>query len=408
MPRTKKVHHMGEYCCKNCFSDYAIKNFIELIDSVGICDYCGCKNVHICGVKEVGEFIMEGVDRHYEDAAKSVGYESAEGGYLLPTSDIYDILNYEEDIFADSLDDPTLLLKDLVSWDGTPYVRKDPYGPPSGDPDEITYWDDFCKIVKSEQRFTTFLTLDQSDQYDPGKPATFLFHLAKTFMPDLINTLPSGTLIYRGRIGKEGRKFKHNDITSPPPDCSKNNRMSPAGISFFYGGMDPETCIHELRPDVNEIIIVGKFEVIQPLFILDLSIKFEGRKSIFDPDYSFYYEELFKPFLLHFIGDISKPIRRTDNELEYVPAQIFTEFIKTINFRSHYLHYDQNGKEADVFLNGIMFRSSLKEEGLNIVLFRGPNISATRREDRNQPWLLYKGNKVYEVKKISVDSKEKK
>lgn len=399
---------MGEYCCKSCFSDYSIKEFIELNGSVGTCDYCDSKNIHICGVKEVGEFIMEGVGRYYEDAANSVSYESAEGGYLLPTSDIYDILRYDEGIFGDALDDPTPLLEDLVSWDGTPYVRRDPYGPPSGDPEEIGYWDDFCEIVKSKQRFTTFLKSAQFPQDDPSKPGTFLFHLAKTFMPDLIHTLPSGTLIYRGRIGKEGRKFKHVDITSPPPEYSKNHRMSPAGIPFFYGGMDPETCIHELRPDVNEIIIVGRFEVIQPLFILDLSIKFEKPKSIFDPDYSFYYEEVIKPFLLHFIGDISKPIRRTDNELEYVPAQIFTEFIKTINFRSHYLHYDQNGKKADVFLNGIMFRSSLKEKGLNIVLFRGPDISATRRGNKNQPWLLYKGNKVYEVTKIFVDSKKKK
>jgi len=397
---------MGEYCCEDCFSDYAIKHFIKLNDSVGTCDYCGSKNIHVCGVKKVGEFIMEGIDRYYEDAANSVSYESAEGGYLLPTSDIYDILNHEQGIFGDALNDPTPLLEDLVSWDGTPYVRKDPYGPPSGDPEEIGYWDDFCETVKSKHRFTTFLKSEQSHQDDPSKPGTFLFHLAKTFMPDLIHTLPSGTLIYRGRIGREGRKFKHIDITSPAPEYSKNNRMSPAGISFFYGGMDPETCIHELRPDVNEIIIVGTFKLIQPLFILDLSVKFEEWKSIFDPDYSLDYEEFYKPFLLHFIADISKPIRRTDNELEYVPAQIFTEFIKTINFRSDYLHYDQNGKEADVFLNGIMFRSSLKEGGLNIVLFRGPDISATRRGDRNQPWLLYKGYKGYRVAKISIDSNE--
>jgi hypothetical protein len=56
---------MGEYCCKNCFSDHAIKDFIELNDSVGTCDYCASENVHICGVKEVGEFIMEGVGRYY-------------------------------------------------------------------------------------------------------------------------------------------------------------------------------------------------------------------------------------------------------------------------------------------------------------------------------------------------------
>jgi len=385
---------MGEYCCKNCFSDYAIKDFIESNDNVGTCDYCGSENIHICSVTEVGEFIMEGIDRYYEDAANSVSYESAEGGYLLPTKDIYEILNYEEEIFGDALDDPTSLLHDLVSSDGTPYVKKDPYGPLPGDPEEIGYWDDFCETVKRKDRFTTFLKPGRSSQRDPSKPSTFLFGLAKTFLPELIHILPPGTLIYRGRIGKEGQTFEHCEITSPPPEYSKNNRMSPAGISFFYGGLDPETCIHELRPDVNEIIIVGTFELIQPLFVLDLSEKFNKWKSIFDPGYSRYYEEFYKPFLRHFIGDISKPIRRTDNELEYVPAQIFTEFIKKINFRRQYLNLDENGKPTDVFLDGIMFRSSLKEGGINIVFFRGPDISAAGREDKNQPWLLYKGSGI--------------
>jgi len=36
------------------------------------------------------------------------------------------------------------------------YVRKDPYGPISGDPEEIRYWANFCKTAKNKQRFTFF------------------------------------------------------------------------------------------------------------------------------------------------------------------------------------------------------------------------------------------------------------
>ena len=126
----------NNYCCINCFCDAEIKRFIESDEKIGNCDYCQSRKVHICSVNDVGDFIMEGFLRHYDDAANQVGYCYSDGGYQLPTSDIADILLYQEEIFGEGIADPNTLLKDLVINDGTPYVRKDPYGPPSGDPDE--------------------------------------------------------------------------------------------------------------------------------------------------------------------------------------------------------------------------------------------------------------------------------
>ena len=83
---------MDNYCCINCFSDSEIKRFIESEKEVGDCDYCGSQDVHVREVEKVGSFIMEGVLRHYEDAANQVSYISSEGGYQLPTSDIHEII----------------------------------------------------------------------------------------------------------------------------------------------------------------------------------------------------------------------------------------------------------------------------------------------------------------------------
>src|SRR5262249_49317433 len=154
------------------------------------------------------------------------------------------------------------------------------------------------------------------------KPANFLFYLAEHFIPSLITILQPTTKIFRARIESGNKSFGHLDLTSPPSEFSKNNRMSPAGIAFFYGAMEPETAIHEVRPELNENVIVGEFEVLKKLFILDLTEEVESPRSIFDPDYSFHYEEFFKPFLAHFGKEISKHVRRTDNEIEYVPTQV--------------------------------------------------------------------------------------
>ncbi len=395
---------MNNKCCTNCFSEFEIINFIESEGVIGDCDYCHSRNVNICDVVDVGSFIMEGVERHYEDAANQVGYDSSEGGYLLPTQDIAEILLEEKDIFGESLDDPYPMLEDLVSNDGTPYVRKDPYGPPSGDPEEIRYWGNFCKTVKTKQRFTTFLSSEDEDQYDHSQPKNFLFHLAHNFMPTLIDVLQPRTKVYRARINNENRKLLYEDLTSPPPQRSRNSRMSPAGISFFYGGLTPEVCIHEVRPSVAENVIVAEFEVIQELFVLNLATAFEARRSIFDPEYSFSYDEYFKPFLEHFVGDISKPIRKTDNEIEYVPTQVLTEFIKAINFKTHYYLPDSNGNGSDIFIDGVLFKSSVMKDGINLVLFRGPEISTTDSANSKGAWLFYKGKKTHQVTGIRVNS----
>jgi hypothetical protein len=230
------------------------------------------------------------------------------------------------------------------------------------------------------------------------------FHLAKHFVSDLITILSPTTRVFRARIEEKNKIFGHIDLTSPPIEYSKNNRMSPAGISFFYGGMEPETCIHEVRPDIGENIVVAEFEVLQNLIVLNLCPEVESPKSIFDPDYGFSYEEFFKPFVIHFCKEISKHVRRNDNEIEYVPTQVVTEFLKTINCKDSYLYLNENNEEADVFLNGILFESSVNKNGRNLVLFRGPDISTETRETESNPWLLFKNKKTYQVTEIRISS----
>jgi len=394
---------MYRFCCTECFSITDIRQFIVDEELTGTCDYCFSENVQICNVNDVRDFILEGFHRHYEDAAESVGYESAEGGYLLATSDMPDILNEEEDIFGEALEDPMNLLKDIATFDGTPYVSKDPYGPPSGDTDEIHYWSKFRKIIKNDRRFTIFLNQDEQP-YNLEDPGNLLKHLANKFLPELITFLPQGEKIYRARIKKEKKKFEHKDLTSPPTYLTVNNRMSPAGISFFYGAKDSDTCINEVRPSVSESVVVGEFEVLKNLLVLDLSMKIEVRLSIFNPDYSFDYEERFKPFLRHFVSDIAKPIRASDQDIEYAPTQVFTEFVRSTNFKENWLLPGENNEPADVYLDGLMFRSSLKDRGINVVLFRGPEISIENPEKGKSAWLLYRGKREYIVQKTEVKS----
>ena len=66
---------------------------------------------------------------------------------------------------------------------------------------------------------------------------------------------------------------------------------------------------------------------------------------------------LIAPFICK---DLSKPLRRFDTELEYVPTQLICEYCKL--------------NQAD----GIMFASSLHPQGQNIVLFDPKDAKCTK------------------------------
>ena len=397
-------------CCVNCFSESEIINFITGNNKNGDCDYCKSINVNICNVKEVGDFVWTGLQRYYEDAAESVGYCSSEGGYLLPTNSIDELLINDLIIFGDDLDDPRKLIEDLVTNDGTPYVRKSPYGPPSGQPDEIDHWNNFCELVKSEQRFTALVKISENEKTFEKHPFDFLDEFVGYNCDLLIGYLYPGQKIFRARIYNEDMALNHGSLTSLPPNKTRNNRMSPAGISFFYGGMDSDVCIGEVRPSVGDDVVVAEFEVLKQISVLDLSIDIKESISIFSEDYSFEYEEFIKPFLRHFSKNISRPIRSNDSDIEYVPTQIFTEFLKIRTFNPFpffdTLEDPQETDQDKIKFKGMKFKSSLHEGGVNIVLFQGPSIS-TEDPDDEKATLLYKGYKKYCITSLKTFFEEK-
>ena len=111
------------------------------------------------------------------------------------------------------------------------------------------------------------------------------------------------------------------------------------------------------------------------------------------------------PFLRHFVADIARPIRPHEADILYVPTQVFTEFIRFHSFQEPFIPNvfgDQTARISESFnIDGIMFPSSLRTGGTNIVLFRGPDISVSRRARAGDAWLRYHRNGTYVVRGIT-------
>jgi hypothetical protein len=152
------------------------------------------------------------------------------------------------------------------------------------------------------------------------------------------------------------------NLGPPPSDRAVNSRMSPAGISLFYGAMNQRTARAETFGPVPgsfpEHGTIASWTSTRPLLVLDLTKRLDA-PSFYNADASFSYDEV--GFLYDFIADITQPIERDGREhIEYVPSQIVTEYFRT-SFRA------LGGQRLD----GIIYPSARTKRGKCIVIFVG-------------------------------------
>jgi hypothetical protein len=181
----------------------------------------------------------------------------------------------------------------------------------------------------------------------------------------VMRSLPVGTELFRARIcdsRSELQDFYKNPFqhVGPPPKNKPRpaGRMNAEGVAVFYGAMDEETCLAEMRPALTNEIAIITLETTAPLRILDFSLleRAHGTLSYFDPDYTEQVEK--HAFLRHIHRLISQPVV-PKREADYLITQAMSEYLA---------HVHQNP------FDGILFASAQRENGTNIVLFAKPDL----------------------------------
>ena len=359
-----------KYVCAECFSDYAIKEFIEQNAFSEKCSYCSNESDEpiAAPLEEVIDFIREGLEMEWDNPVNCVGWESAEGGWMgARVIDSYELLTEEIEELQDTNQN---VLDDIIYILDQEWCQRDPYGLPDEEALFLS-WTDFADQVKHHTRYI-FLRQKEEEEF-PHDLDIIPVHkmldrlseeLSNLEEENLLTMLRVGSKIFRTRIHDQGVLLsKATEIGTVPVESAKySNRMSPAGIPMFYGSLDPETALKETIVDsdigVGRIASIGHFNIIKQLEVLDLTQDHEI-PSIFDTNRSYLRSSLI--FLRNFEKEISKPIEKDGAEhIEYVPTQVFTEYIR-------HLYGDQSGNRLD----GILYRSSKNEGGVCCVLFIG-------------------------------------
>ncbi|QNM82398.1 RES family NAD+ phosphorylase [Sphingomonas sabuli] len=352
--------------CSKCIAEDVLAAEIRSVGRSAECDYCGQQRRRTVTI----EWLATRVDPVFQAV---VG--PAREGFIMrggrpdfgPDGDPPSVLMNEmiEAEYESIGEDIVSELSGRHGWDvhdgGYDYYdqSQDSYAIQDADSGILRHrWNRFCEDLKQERRF--FI--------DDGAAV-----LDEVLGPLVDGNWPHGGAIrtlgeddatryvYRARPANDDAACRPifeqrlNRLAAPPPGVAGGGRMNAPGISVFYGAFDAETCVAELRVPVGGAAIVGRFEIIRPLRVLDLT-RLEAaqrRLSYFEED----FERLrsYASFLRGFHDEIKKPVLPERETLEYLPTQVVAEYLWT---------------RVDPPFDGLVFGSAQISGGRsNLVLF---------------------------------------
>lgn len=228
-------------------------------------------------------------------------------------------------------------------------------------------WERFCHTVKHRRRY---LFIHDTYKWADEIPVSQVLEElgAVVVRRELVRKLPSETIIFRMRIRtRYGRPSGPLELGPPPIRHTVANRMSPAGISLFYGALDASTAWDETfsikrSPSRTrrkyDYGTLAQWKANRELRLLDLA-RLPEAATLEGTNQAWYRDEV--PFLAAFKESICKPVVLDGREhTDYVPTQIISEYFR-------HAFFDQGGD----LLDGILYPSSMNNGGTCVVLFIG-------------------------------------
>ena len=357
----REMHYISsdKFVCSSCANEKYLKHLIMNQGERRTCNFCG--RIKKCiPLNDILELVYTYLYDEYSLADEVFMYDSSEGGLQGPTKECDQILLQDlsfmnvglqmEIINCFSVQEQLFCDRAFIDPESVPDYLK------------VT-WEDFIKTLQKKSRFTLLTGEDHEngDLTPIGFCKTIGHYLLRM---DVIKELPASTKIYRAR--KNGSyELNAEQLGAPKPKQSSINRMSPGGISFFYESFDRNTCLMEATGNENDLFNLGVWELVHNVRLLDITqCKKNSQKefSIFDHDHV--WQRHIYPFLHEFISSLLRPVdgtlNTTEKELEYLPTQVISEYLK--NF-----FVDRNGNHID----GLIYPSTKVQNHNNIVLFYG-------------------------------------
>lgn len=346
----------------NCFSDKTFKSIVDSLHNVGTCEITKSENQNVYDSntnEELLPYLEQILDlftpvssmKHIQGVEKYSAslYDILEKWNMFSVKS-YDIEIILKAIFHSKLDENAQIFTENVIISE---FLNEKYMNQSAILKKYS-WKEFCEDIKYHNRFhSSEVNVEQ------------LTELLKFLKLEI----PSGKLsLFRARICDAAHYdigYKDDkDIGAPPKNVATAGRINSEGIPCLYLADSDITTFHEVRARVYDHITLGVFENIVPLNIIDL--------CYLDSITPFQYEDVDLTWfainieaIKQIAKEISKPMRRFDKDIDYVPTQYIADYIKNLGY------------------DGIKYKSTINEGGINYAIFDPEKFKCVSKQHRN-------------------------
>ena len=360
-----------KHICHECIGDQFLASEVKTKYPPAVCHYCGGTREAIA-LENLAQRTHDELQEHFEltpdyPSEPYEHLEASQGRWERRGETAKYIVAEMAGLDEEAAGDVTALLSD--QYGGQSVIREggeDPYGDDAmyeaRGPNDLGFrytWEKFRREVRSRSRFFSTET-EEMLGYIFGDLRT---HKATDDQPVVreINPGDPDASVWRARTALSAEELEtilkspSSELSSPPSRLAKPGRMNAQGISVFYGAMDHRTCVSEVRAPVGAHVVVGKFDLLRTVRLLDLDALSDvyAGGSYFDPEYS--EKEGRAEFFRHLVSEISRPVMPQDEALEYIPTQAVAEYL---------------AHKAAPRIDGIIFHSSQTGgDDRNVVLF---------------------------------------
>jgi hypothetical protein len=311
------------HTCDSCFSDKELKAFIQSNGVIGKCNICESSSSYTIDLIELLDFFQELINN----------FRIIENGISLKSK------IQENWSFFSSNNSATKILDFVIKKINTEIESGNNLVDYTEDIiTNYTYWDTLKDKIKWKRRFIPDLDEIKEFGWDG-------------FFNTQFDLKPENTL-FRARVHHQSgmNAYPPEKMFCPEPIEVSGGRANPSGIPFLYLSDKEDTVLYEVRASYLDEISIGEFHLKKDSEKMKI-VDFTEDTVLFQPEQ---VTNAIKARLLRdkISIDLSKPMRRYDTEIAYIPTQFICEYIKIFTGAS-----------------GIRFKSSLDTEGNNLVIF---------------------------------------
>lgn len=320
--------------CENCFLDSEIKGFITIrSNEVGKCDFCGSTEEKTLNIEELYDFFQELISNFQRKADDENG------------TSLVSIIQNKWNLFSNNTIANKMMASILPALNTEIDVPNTLVDFNLDILENVNYWDKLKNDIKWKRRYITEISYLTED-------------LGWDKLLSNRGIIRKGEKYYSARLhpSESLESYSRDKMYCPPPKESTAGRANPPGIPFLYLCDNRDTVLYEIRATYLDELSIGTFSlknsISEDITIADFTI----RSSVFyqgDNVKAEVSNRIKSGLLMDRIShDLSKPMRRYDSEIDYIPTQFICEFIRVFSG-----------------VHGIKFKSSLHAVGNNLVLF---------------------------------------